>query len=78
MGDTLRGVAEFFEAELRESLGARTESISTHKCRLTKLIVSASFRDLGPPDLCHVVKLEKGKANPREVSVPFFLTYPFQ
>ncbi|KAJ3281637.1 hypothetical protein HK104_011356 [Borealophlyctis nickersoniae] len=39
----LRGVPEFFENELAECLAARTESLAT-------------FRELGPPDLCHIVK----------------------
>ncbi|KAI9094924.1 Chs5p-Arf1p-binding proteins-domain-containing protein [Phlyctochytrium arcticum] len=39
----LRGVPEFFESDLAESLAARTESLAT-------------FRELGPPDLCHIVK----------------------
>ncbi|KND00333.1 uncharacterized protein SPPG_04655 [Spizellomyces punctatus DAOM BR117] len=39
----LRGIPEFFENELGECLVARTESLST-------------FRELGPPDLCHIVK----------------------
>ncbi|TPX37621.1 hypothetical protein SmJEL517_g00625 [Synchytrium microbalum] len=39
----LRGVPEFFENELGESIQARTESLAT-------------FRELGPPDLCHVLK----------------------
>ncbi|KAI8819368.1 Chs5p-Arf1p-binding proteins-domain-containing protein [Fimicolochytrium jonesii] len=39
----LRGVPEFFENEVAESLAARTESLAT-------------FRELGPPDLCHIIK----------------------
>ncbi|CAB4377542.1 unnamed protein product [Rhizophagus irregularis] len=41
--DTLKDVPEFFETQLDESLVARTESL-------------ASFRELGPPDLCHITK----------------------
>ncbi|RIA96828.1 Chs5p-Arf1p-binding proteins-domain-containing protein [Glomus cerebriforme] len=41
--DTLKDVPEFFETQLDESLAARTESL-------------ASFRELGPPDLCHITK----------------------
>ncbi|CAG8515848.1 17540_t:CDS:10 [Acaulospora morrowiae] len=41
--DTLKDVPEFFETILDESLTARTESL-------------ASFRELGPPDLCHITK----------------------
>ncbi|KAJ2998551.1 hypothetical protein HDV02_004455 [Globomyces sp. JEL0801] len=39
----LRGVPEFFETNLGESIAARTESLTT-------------FRELGPPDLCHIRK----------------------
>ncbi|CAG8500483.1 6553_t:CDS:10, partial [Ambispora leptoticha] len=41
--ETLKDVPEFFETQLDESLTARTESL-------------ASFRELGPPDLCHITK----------------------
>ncbi|RKO89246.1 hypothetical protein BDK51DRAFT_34054, partial [Blyttiomyces helicus] len=37
------GIPEFFETDVSESLAARTESLAT-------------FRELGPPDLCHIVK----------------------
>ncbi|KAI0701992.1 chaps-domain-containing protein [Cytidiella melzeri] len=40
---SFKDVPEIFEVELGESLTARTECLST-------------FRELGPPDLCHVVK----------------------
>jgi hypothetical protein len=40
---TFKDVPELFEVELGEALTARTESLST-------------FRELGPPDLCHVQK----------------------
>ncbi|KAF8906786.1 Chs5p-Arf1p-binding proteins-domain-containing protein [Gymnopilus junonius] len=40
---SFKDIPEIFEVELGESLTARTESLS-------------SFRELGPPDLCHVVK----------------------
>ena len=42
-GSVFKDIPELFEVELGESLAARTESLST-------------FRELGPPDLCHVVK----------------------
>ncbi|CAG8553576.1 15485_t:CDS:10 [Racocetra fulgida] len=41
--DTLKDVPEFFETQLDESIAARTENL-------------ASFRELGPPDLCHITK----------------------
>ncbi|KAJ3227800.1 hypothetical protein HK099_000054 [Clydaea vesicula] len=40
----LAGIPEFFENEIGECLAARTESLAT-------------FRELGPPDLCHIVKV---------------------
>ncbi|EGG10809.1 uncharacterized protein MELLADRAFT_33807 [Melampsora larici-populina 98AG31] len=43
MGDHLKDLPEFFEVDVGESLISRTETLS-------------SFRELGPPDLCHVVK----------------------
>ncbi|KAI9361183.1 Chs5p-Arf1p-binding proteins-domain-containing protein, partial [Zopfochytrium polystomum] len=39
----LRGIAEFYENEVGEAIIARTESLAT-------------FRELGPPDLCHIIK----------------------
>ncbi|CAJ0632902.1 16296_t:CDS:10 [Entrophospora sp. SA101] len=39
--DTLKDVPEFFETQLDESIVARTET---------------TFRELGPPDLCHITK----------------------
>ncbi|KZT24160.1 chaps-domain-containing protein [Neolentinus lepideus HHB14362 ss-1] len=50
---TFKDIPELFEVELGESLTARTESLST-------------FRELGPPDLCHVVK-STGKAGQRDL-----------
>ncbi|KAJ1651767.1 bud site selection protein [Dispira simplex] len=44
MAETFRDVPEFFEVENGESISVRTESL-------------AAFRDLGPPDLCHVTKI---------------------
>ncbi|KAH9453069.1 hypothetical protein MJO28_008002 [Puccinia striiformis f. sp. tritici] len=43
MSDHLKDVPEFFEVELGESLLSRTEFLT-------------SFRELGPPDLCHLIK----------------------
>ncbi|KAF9457924.1 chaps-domain-containing protein [Collybia nuda] len=50
---TFKEIPEIFEVELGESLTARTESLST-------------FRELGPPDLCHVVK-STGKSGQRDL-----------
>ncbi|GLB39136.1 putative chAPs (Chs5p-Arf1p-binding proteins) [Lyophyllum shimeji] len=50
---TFKEIPEIFEVELGESLTARTESLST-------------FRELGPPDLCHVVK-NTGRSGQRDL-----------
>ncbi|GBE87348.1 Uncharacterized protein SCP_1100230 [Sparassis crispa] len=50
---SFKDVPEIFEVELGESLAARTESLST-------------FRELGPPDLCHVVK-STGRSGQRDI-----------
>ncbi|KLO14038.1 chaps-domain-containing protein [Schizopora paradoxa] len=50
---TFKDVPELFETDLGEALTARTESLS-------------SFRELGPPDLCHVVK-STGKAGQKDL-----------
>ncbi|KAI8066570.1 Chs5p-Arf1p-binding proteins-domain-containing protein [Gongronella butleri] len=39
----LKGIPEFFENKLGESIVARTDALGT-------------FRELGPPDLCHIIK----------------------
>ncbi|KAI8805086.1 Chs5p-Arf1p-binding proteins-domain-containing protein [Cladochytrium replicatum] len=49
----LRGIPEFFENDISECLAARTESLAT-------------FRELGPPDLCHVLKVNP-KAPVKEI-----------
>ncbi|GAA5806493.1 hypothetical protein HPULCUR_012027 [Helicostylum pulchrum] len=43
MADTLKDIPEFFETEIGESISARTDALGT-------------FRELGPPDLCHIIK----------------------
>ncbi|KAI0056611.1 chaps-domain-containing protein [Artomyces pyxidatus] len=50
---TFKELPEIFELELGEALVARTEALST-------------FRELGPPDLCHVVKTT-GKTGTRDL-----------
>ncbi|KAF9492571.1 chaps-domain-containing protein [Pleurotus eryngii] len=50
---SFKDIPELFEVELGESLTARTECLST-------------FRELGPPDLCHVVK-STGKSGQRDL-----------
>ncbi|GAA5898229.1 uncharacterized protein JCM6883_000965 [Sporobolomyces salmoneus] len=53
MGEYLKDTPEFVELELGESLVSRTETL-------------ASFRELGPPDLCHVIKTT-GKAGQKDM-----------
>ncbi|KAK6997367.1 Chs5p-Arf1p-binding proteins-domain-containing protein [Favolaschia claudopus] len=57
---TFKDVPELFEVDLGESLTARTESLST-------------FRELGPPDLCHVVK-SMGKSGQRDLGSYHFVS----
>ncbi|KAF8183107.1 Chs5p-Arf1p binding protein [Mycena galopus ATCC 62051] len=57
---TFKDIAKLFEVDLGESLTARTESLST-------------FRELGPPDLCHVVK-STGKASQRDIGSYHFVS----
>ncbi|KAK3836663.1 MAG: Chs5p-Arf1p-binding proteins-domain-containing protein [Linnemannia elongata] len=44
MGDNLRDIPEFIERELGESLQARLDALGT-------------FKELGAPDLCHIIKV---------------------
>ncbi|KAJ7034502.1 Chs5p-Arf1p-binding proteins-domain-containing protein [Mycena alexandri] len=57
---TFKDIPELFEVDLGESLTARTESLST-------------FRELGPPDLCHVVK-STGKTGQRDLGSYHFVS----
>jgi hypothetical protein len=64
MSDALRDVPEFFEVELRESVQSRTETLcesfpcpgQTRSVLTLPCVAAASFRELGPPDLCHITK----------------------
>jgi hypothetical protein len=58
-GSVLRGVSEFYENELNECLESRTESLAT-------------FRELGPPDLCHLIKIN-AKSSAKKVSSYHFV-----
>ncbi|ORX96147.1 chaps-domain-containing protein [Basidiobolus meristosporus CBS 931.73] len=53
MSETLKDIPEIFENELKESLNVRTEEL-------------ASYKELGPPDLCHVTK-STGKQGIKEI-----------
>ncbi|KAK9765435.1 bud site selection protein [Basidiobolus ranarum] len=53
MSETLKDVPELFENELKESLNARTDGL-------------ASYKELGPPDLCHLTKAS-GKQGVKEI-----------
>ncbi|KAF9102253.1 hypothetical protein BGX29_004791 [Mortierella sp. GBA35] len=44
MGDNLRDIPEFIEREMGESLQARLDALGT-------------FKELGAPDLCHIIKV---------------------
>ncbi|KAF9584628.1 hypothetical protein BGW38_005788 [Lunasporangiospora selenospora] len=51
MTDNLRDIPEFIEKELGESLHARTEALGTFPYH------DGTFRELGAPDLCHIIKV---------------------
>ncbi|KAH7924382.1 chaps-domain-containing protein [Leucogyrophana mollusca] len=57
---SFKDVPELFEVEVGEALTARTESLAT-------------FRELGPPDLCHVVK-STGRAGQRDLGSYHFIS----
>lgn len=66
LGSTL-----YFQVELGESLTARTEALcksSPTPMGISTLMLRdiATFRELGPPDLCHVVK-SNGRSGQRDV-----------
>ncbi|KAL7422419.1 bud site selection protein [Cryptotrichosporon argae] len=54
MSELFKDLPDFVETEIGESLAARTDTL-------------ASFRELGPPDLCHVVKSYGTKTAQRDV-----------
>jgi hypothetical protein len=54
MSELFKDIPEFVETDIGESLTARTETL-------------ASFRELGPPDLCHVVKSYGTKAAQKDI-----------
>lgn len=75
MADTLKDIPEFFETELGESIAARTDALgnmiySTGRvCVLTYIyIFLGTFRELGPPDLCHIIKAHS-KPGMKEVNI---------
>ncbi|KAF9226268.1 chaps-domain-containing protein [Gyrodon lividus] len=57
---SFKDVPELYEVEVGEALTARTESLAT-------------FRELGPPDLCHVVKTT-GRTGQRDLSSFHFVS----
>ncbi|KIJ63029.1 hypothetical protein HYDPIDRAFT_168637 [Hydnomerulius pinastri MD-312] len=57
---SFKDVPELYEVEVGEALTARTESLAT-------------FRELGPPDLCHVVK-STGRTGQRDLSSYHFVS----
>ncbi|KXS21181.1 chaps-domain-containing protein [Gonapodya prolifera JEL478] len=60
--DTFRDIAEFIEHDVGEAIQARTDAL-------------ASFRELGPPDLIHVIK-SNPKAIPKDISSYHFALGP--
>ncbi|KAF8430853.1 Chs5p-Arf1p-binding proteins-domain-containing protein [Boletus edulis BED1] len=57
---SFKDVPELFEVDIGEALTARTESLAT-------------FRELGPPDICHVVK-SNGRAGQRDLGSFHFVS----
>ena len=64
-----------FKVELGEALTARTESLckrchsfAEFQILMVRMRFSATFRELGPPDLCHVVK-STGRSGQRDVGL---------
>ncbi|KAJ3225880.1 hypothetical protein HDU81_007605 [Chytriomyces hyalinus] len=57
---TLKGIPEMFETEAGESLIARTESLAT-------------FRELGPPDLCRIDKFNPKSNGAKEINSYHFV-----
>ncbi|KAG8216377.1 Chs5p-Arf1p-binding proteins-domain-containing protein, partial [Butyriboletus roseoflavus] len=57
---SFKDIPELFEVEIGEALTARTESLS-------------SFRELGPPDLCHIVK-STGRTGQRDLGSFHFVS----
>lgn len=64
MSDVLKEVPEFFEAQLGDSLILRTESLGAFLSLIhpNKL---GHFRELGPPDLCHITKTQNKPEPPK-------------
>ncbi|EIN08929.1 chaps family protein [Punctularia strigosozonata HHB-11173 SS5] len=59
-GSAFKDIPELFENELGEALTARTEVLS-------------NFRELGPPDLCHIVKTT-GRSGQRDLGSYHFVS----
>ncbi|KAJ3084081.1 chaps-domain-containing protein [Rhizoclosmatium globosum] len=57
---TLKGIPELFETDSGESLISRTESLAT-------------FRELGPPDLCRIEKFNPKSSGAKEISSYHFV-----
>jgi len=57
--DALKDITEFFENDIGESIIGRNDSL-------------ASFRELGPPDLCHIIK-SNNKVSTRDIGSYHFV-----
>lgn len=55
-GECFRDLPEIFEAVAGQCVQARNEAIGTAGIHCLPSIPPATFRDLGPPDLVHVIK----------------------
>ncbi|KAJ1831160.1 bud site selection protein [Coemansia sp. RSA 2711] len=61
--DCLQDVPDIFENEIGEALVMRTESLGTAK----QLNPVGMIRELGPPDLCHIVKIHSTNRNEPDI-----------
>ncbi|KAH0834733.1 Chs5p-Arf1p-binding proteins-domain-containing protein [Lanmaoa asiatica] len=74
---SFKDVPELFEVEIGEALTARTESLGTSallgSTQRSRRPPAATFRELGPPDLCHVVK-STGRTGQRDLGSFHFVS----
>lgn len=59
------------QVSIGESVTARTETLGVYRFYdlRARADIQGTFRELGPPDLCHVIKSSGSKAAQKDVSV---------
>lgn len=72
----LKDCPEFVELEIAESVASRTETLCkllysslTYPSNSTSI---ATFRELGPPDLCHIIKSPTKVGTTKDVRIFVF------